>query len=344
MQNEIKEKVRLLNENGELINPGYAKKMLFEYHRADIKASGLRIKEWDYYYIGNQQYGIALTIADNSYMALISASILDFTVPCEKTTSYMKWFTFGSLKLPENSMFGDTTFSNNHVHMRFMNDGIARKLYCDFPKFDGNKDFHAEIELFEEPDESMVIATPFKNKPLAFYYNQKINCMRAEGTVRYGEKIYNFAKNDSFATLDWGRGVWTYDNTWFWGSLNCDIDGEAFGFNIGYGFGDTSNASENMLFYKGKAHKLDQVTFNIPKTAEGKDDFMAKWTFTSNDNRFNMDFEPAIDRYSNTDVKIICSLQNQVFGYFTGTAVLDSGEVIKIEHKLGFAEKVRNKW
>lgn len=344
MQNEIKERIELLNEEGKIINPGYAKKMLFEYHRSKIKASGMRIKEWDYYYIGNQKYGLALTIADNSYMALISASFLDFTIAQEKTTSVMKWFTFGKLKLPENSMFGDTTFCDKRVNMRFMNDGKSRVLYCDFKKFNGEKNLHAEITLSEEPEESMVIATPFSDNELAFYYNQKINCMRAEGEITYGDQKYTFDKKDSFGTLDWGRGVWTYDNTWYWGSLSGEVNGVPFGFNIGYGFGDTSKATENMVFYNGKAHKLDQVTFNIPKNEDGSDNFLAKWTFTSNDKRFTMDFIPVINRYSNTDVGIIASRQNQVFGHFSGTAILDDGKVIKIDNLLGFAEKVRNKW
>ena len=94
----------------------------------------------------------------------------------------------------------------------------------------------------------MVIATPF-DKDKHFYYNQKINCMRAEGTVTYGyhNRTYTFDPADSFAVLDWGRGVWTYKNTWYWGSASGLVDGEKFGFNIGYGFGNTRAASENML-------------------------------------------------------------------------------------------------
>ena len=60
-----------------------------------------------------------------------------------------------------------------------------------------------------------------------------------------------------FGTLDWGRGVWTHDNTWYWGSGNGYVNGKPFGFNIGYGFGNTSAASENALFYDGKIHKLE---------------------------------------------------------------------------------------
>ena len=116
-----------------------------------------------------------------------------------------------------------------------------------------------------------------------------------------------------------------------------------FGFNIGDGFGDTSAASENMIFYGGKAHKLSQVTFNIPMK-DGKEDYMSPWTFTSDDGRFEMDFVPVIDRASCTDVKLICSDQHQVFGRFTGRAVLDDGKEIYIKDFLGFAEKVHNKW
>ena len=44
------------------------------------------------------------------------------------------------------------------------------------------------------------------------------------------------------------------------------------------------------------------------------------------------------------DVKVICSDQHQVFGRFSGTAVLDDGTKIRISRLTGFAEKVRNKW
>jgi hypothetical protein len=33
-----------------------------------------------------------------------------------------------------------------------------------------------------------------------------------------------------------------------------------------------------------------------------------------------------------------------VFGYFSGTAVLDDGKRLQIKDLLGFAEKVENKW
>ena len=187
--------------------------------------------------------------------------------------------------------------------------------------------------------DTMVIATPWKEKKTAFYYNQKINCMRASGSMHYDGKTYTFKPETDFGTLDWGRGVWTYDNTWYWGSGNGDINGKAFGFNIGYGFGDTSAASENMLFYDGKAHKLDDITFHMDKT-----DYMKPWKFTSSDGRFEMDFVPVLDRAAKTDFKLIVTDQHQVFGRMTGKCILDDGTVIELKDFMCFAEDVHNKY
>ena len=178
-----------------------------------------------------------------------------------------------------------------------------------------------------------------KEKKGRFYYNQKINCMRAEGFAEYNGKRYEFHPEKHFGTLDWGRGVWTYDNTWYWGSGNCDVDGHAFGFNIGYGFGNTKAASENVIFYDGVAHKIDDVTFVIPE-----DDYCKPWKFTSSDGRFEMDFMPLLDRFACLDYKLIVSDQHQVFGRMSGTTVLDDGTKVEIKDVLCFAEKVHNRY
>ncbi|HKM29019.1 MAG TPA: DUF2804 domain-containing protein [Anaerovoracaceae bacterium] len=347
MQHEIKERKPLLDDHGNLTEPGYAKSLILDYDRKAIKAGSLRIKEWDYYLIANDDFAVALTIADNSYMGLDSISLLDFGIPWEKTTSSMSFFTLGKLDLPSSSANGDIEHGNKHYHISFKKLGIARTLTFHMDNFCDGKPIEGTIELIDAPAESMVIATPF-DKDKHFYYNQKINCMPASGVVKFDGKEYEFEPTTSFGVLDWGRGVWTYKNTWYWGSASGLVDGLCFGFNIGYGFGNTSAASENMIFYDHKAHKLDQVTFNIPMKSDGKggetEDYMKPWTFTSSDGRFEMDFVPVLDRASDTNVLLICSDQHQVFGRFTGTAVLDDGTKLEVKNLLGFAEKVYNKW
>ena len=85
----------LLDEKGNLNEAGYAFSLVKEYKRSDIKAGKSRIKEWDYYFINDDEYGVALTIDDNSYMGMASVSILDFKNKREWTKSYIIWFTNG---------------------------------------------------------------------------------------------------------------------------------------------------------------------------------------------------------------------------------------------------------
>lgn len=338
-QTEITTPGALLNEKGDLARPGFSRALVQEYRRADVKVSPLRIKEWDYYLVNNGKFALALTVADNGYMGLDSVSLLDLEEGWEITKSPMSFLPLGKKHLPETSVTGDVHSAARGYGIHFIHEGEKRVLIAYMNKF-GESALSARVKLTECPEDSLVIATPF-DKPGHFYYNQKINCMRAEGEVSYNGVKYVFDPSESFAVLDWGRGVWTYHNTWYWGSASYHVDGVPFGWNIGYGFGDCSAASENMLFYNGRAHKLSQVKFNIPGNEK---DFMSPWTFTSDDGRFEMDFVPMLDRAACTDVKLIKSDQHQVFGRFTGKAVLDDGTVIEVRDFPGFAEKVENKW
>ena len=338
---EIKSFQPLLNTDGSLREPGWSKKLYQIYDRNAIKAPKFRIKEWDYYLVISEKnnFGVAFTLSDDGYIGLHSASLLDFSKPWEHTETILNALPMGKFKLPSTSEKGNTVYHDKRLDMEFVVSEGKRHLTCNFKNFLDGKTFTADITLEQPEMDTMVIATPWKEKKTAFYYNQKINCMRASGKVTFDGKEYLFAPATDFGTLDWGRGVWTYDNTWYWGSGNMDIDGHAFGFNIGYGFGDTSAASENILFYDGVAHKLDDVTFHIPETS-----YTDPWKFTSSDGRFEMEFKPIMDRAAKIDVKVIVTDQHQVFGRLSGKAILDDGTVIEVKDMLCFAEDVHNKY
>lgn len=336
---EVTKRDLLLNAEGELREPGWSRSLVQKYDRSMIKAPKWRIKEWDYYLVLTDKFAGAFTISDDGYIGLQSVSLLYFgDKPWEHTETVLNPFPMGKLKLPSDSSAGITEYKDKRLQMRFAVEGNTRHITCHFENFWNNKPFDCDIILNQPPMESMVIATPWDKKH-AFYYNQKINCMRASGYMQYDDVIYQFKPETDFGTLDWGRGVWTYDNTWFWGSGNADINGHAFGFNIGYGFGNTKAASENVIFYDGKVHKLDDIVFHIPESG-----YTDPWKFTSSDGRFEMDFVPVLDRAANLDFKVIVSDQHQVFGRMSGKAVLDDGTVIEIKDVMCFAEKVHNKY
>ena len=93
MQHRIITPGPLHDENGRLTETGYATELIKTYDRSRIAASGLRIKEWDYYAVCCDRFALALTIDHNGYMTMDSISLLDFEknsqVTASKTTTFL---------------------------------------------------------------------------------------------------------------------------------------------------------------------------------------------------------------------------------------------------------------
>ena len=73
---EVTKRQRLLDEHGHIAEPGWARQLVWQYRREDIKAPKFRIKEWDYYLVTAKDFGIAMTIGDLGYIGMESASFL----------------------------------------------------------------------------------------------------------------------------------------------------------------------------------------------------------------------------------------------------------------------------
>lgn len=340
-QHRIMEPTELLNERGELVEPGYATKPLWHYDRTKIKAGWYRIKEWDYYYVLNDKYGITFTLSDLGYAGLIAVVWLDFERATYTQEDVLTLLPRGRMNFSSTSSEGNIEYQDKKLKLGYYIEPGKRTIKIDFPEFAnslGEKGLSGELVLQQPEMDTMVIATPWRGKPKKFYYNQKINCMPVSGSIVIGDTEYKFTPESSFAGLDWGRGNWTYKNRWYWSSASGLLDGVPFGWNIGYGFSDRSSATENMIFYKNKAHKLDQITFHMDTN-----DYIKPWKFTSNDGKFEMDFEPILDRYGKFNLLLLKSVQHQVFGLFSGKVVLEDGNELKVDNFLGFAEDVYNR-
>ena len=153
----------------------------------------------------------------------------------------------GKKHLPETSVTGDVHSAARGYGIHFIHEGEKRVLIAYMNKF-GESALSARVELTECPEDSLVIATPF-DKPGHFYYNQKIVGFRASGYVNYNGKTYTFEPSDSFAVLDWGRGVWTYENTWYWSSA-------AYVLPSGTPFGERKHALPRRYRAQARRHQI----------------------------------------------------------------------------------------
>ncbi len=346
MQHEITKARALLDKKGHITKEGWARKPLWHYTRKAVKALKLAIKEWDYYALINQEEGFAVTatFSDLGYAAVFAISYIDFTRKACAQRDAIKFFSLGKLSLsPTSTEDNQVSWANGDLRFAFIKKGDKRHLMFACPSLvlpDGRVGLDVNVTLTQNPAmESINIATSWKENRKAFYLNEKVNCMPVEGSIRRGLDKESLLLGETWGVLDWGRGRWTYQNRWYWSSASGLLYNIPFGFNLGYGFSDRTPASENALFYDGVIHKLEEVTIHIPE-----DDYLRPWKVTSSDNRLNLNFEPAVDRSSTTNFLLVKSIQHQVFGYFSGTVILDDKTELELKRFPGFAEDVFNRW
>ena len=167
MRNHEVTKVQpLLKEDGSLREPGWSKQLVQVYDRNAIKAPKFRIKEWDYYLVISEKnnFGVAFTISDDGYIGLQSVSLLDFSKPWEHTETVLNALPMGKFKLPSTSEKGNTVYHDKRLDMEFQVSQGKRRIVCNFKNFLDGKPFSCDITLAQPDMDTMVIATPWKDR------------------------------------------------------------------------------------------------------------------------------------------------------------------------------------
>lgn len=342
MQNKITKPSDLLDKCGKLIQKGYATKPLLKYNRKNV-ALKCRLREWDYYLAYNDKYAVAVTVGKIACIVFVSVSIIDFITKKVISKTAVKLMSDKRFTMPESSETGDIVIKDKRFYVNICIKPFYRELTLHMKKVQGKNDLDLSLVFTQEPCDSMVLALPFKECNKLFLYNRKIIGWLACGHVKLGKQLYTFDDDDSYGLLNWVRGAFPCDVNWYWSVCQGRIYGCKFGLNLGYGLGDNSVATENMLFYKGIASKLDNVTFHIPKDKNGYQ-YMKPWKITSSDNSVELKFTPIVERKKKWCSFLFATNQHQVFGTFSGYAILDDKSIVLLHDFYGFAERIENRW
>lgn len=329
-------------------NVGYDTREFLRYNKEGIRAMPWRIKEWDFYQVEDLEgrYCLQLTYGHTAYAGMIG--VMMFDIKAQRflvNRSTMLPLVFDRMHLPRSA--------EDDSEIRYQDKGKDLKVH--FRTKSGIRDlvfeygdFSCRLRLRPLIKDVLCISIPFDEKKTQFYYNYKQNGMEC-----FGEAFFTDAeKNDQWhlrfgrregelpalGILDWGRGVWPFSNEWYWSNGAGYIDGELFGFNLGCGFGNTDKATENILFYGGKAHKLNDVIISHEQ------DYMERWVLKDDAGRLNLTMTPEYDRITRDKVLFVDNCTHQVFGRFNGFAVLDDGTRLTIKDLPAFAEHAVNNW
>ncbi len=342
MQNEILTKQPLLDSEGNVANPGWCRHNLYDYNIENCSVNIMRLKEWDFYQICNGEMMVQINLFNISLATCATFGFVDLRTGRKFDTMSVELFTPHKNRMNKN---GDCENYCSYKHGGVKIELDVKKEYHHL-LFEGKckgKRIFAEFFCGRLPHhESITIAIPFDRKG-HFFYTNKINCLDTYGSVLYGDEKFIFSKHNTFAVLDWGRGIWPHKNMWYWANGSTFIDDKVFGFELTWGFGNTSNATETALFYDGVCHKIGEVY--LENDPEVNNSWMQDWHFISKDGRLDLTMTPFYDNYSNLmPFNLFGMKTHQVHGLWNGKVILDDGCEIEIKDMYAFCEKVHNKW
>ena len=128
----------------------------------------MRIKEWDYYLVLNEDFAGAFTLSDDGYIGLQSVSLLNFKEGWEHTETILNAFPMGKMQMPSDSRHGDIVYRDKRLHMEYTLEEGQRRIRCKFDNFYQGKTFRCDITLVQPKMDTMVIATQWKERKQHF--------------------------------------------------------------------------------------------------------------------------------------------------------------------------------
>ena len=338
-QIEIKEPVPVFDESGRPANFGWSKAPCFLCDQNYLSASRFSISEGDRYILISPTHLVLLEILDDGYLGYNFVTIVSYKERnkeknCSSQT-FVTPFSMGSFSLPWDSETDSVRLNEKKILLNFANTENGVKIIkADVPKFHRGQSLRGAVVLTPpEGAESLVTNMPWRGESKAFSCLRRSPWYSAEGVIQFGTKEIVFTQGNGWGIFDWSRGIRPRSDLRFWATGCGKAEGHQFGFSVGYSSADSSTGTENAIFIDGKIHKLHQVSFYIPSAK------LEPWHFTSNDNRFEMEFKPVQERDESHQMFFHSMKRRQIFGYFNGKVVLDDNSEFKFEDIAGMAER-----
>lgn len=335
-EKEILDQVNLCDSTGKLNKDcvGWSRNTIYN---CNLKGRWLRKKKWNYWCIISPDCLFSVTISNIDYAGMVFAYFLDLKTKKYIEKTIMTPFGKGCNMPP--TVHETVYFVNKKMTINLEAERNDTHIILSSPDFKGEKMAADFTVKFPEGYETLNVVIPWNEK--VFQFTSKQEGLPVEGYLTVGDKTYNFNKENTFACLDYGRGIWPYKVMWNWANAAGIVGEHTIGFNLGAKWTDGTGMTENALLVDGKLIKLSEnVIYEYDKN-----NIMTPWSIkTEITDRVNLTFRPIYERIAKTNFCIIKSEIHQMVGYFSGEIEMRTGEKIKFEKIAGCAEDHFGQW
>lgn len=335
-ERELTERVPLCTPAGKLNSNsiGWSRKPVIS---GNLSGNFLRKKKWNYWCMMSDEILFSVTVSHLDYAMVCFVYFLEYETKDFFEKTVVIPFSYNR-KMPEDVQ-NSITFNHRHMNIELLWLEQKYLINVHIPDFRG-KPLHANLTIdFPADLDSLSVVIPWSTTE--FQLTTKAHCLPVGGSVSIGTQSYSFNKNDHFAILDYGRGVWPRKSVWNWGMASGRQGEMIIGLNFGGKWTDGTGSNENALLLNGHLIKINEdVNFIYDRN-----DFMKPWTIRSLvTNQIDLQFTPFFERVAQTNAFIITSEVHQMVGHYNGVIELPDGRSIEIRQMLGCIEEHRAKW
>lgn len=336
VEQEIFEPTLLCDRKGNL-NPaaiGYARKPIIQ---CNLRGNFMRKKRWNCWSIYGDEMMFSATVSHLDYAVLCNVYVFEY-----ETQRYFEKnmiLPIGALTKMSKNVYETTSFRTHTTSVLFKYEAGITNLQIMIDNFN-EEPLTANLHI-EHPhdDDSLNLVIPWNRQ--TFQFAAKHHTLPTSGTVNIGNRTFLFGRDDSFAVLDYGRGIWPRQASWNWGMASQRIGKRRIGLNFGGKWTDGTGLTENAIFIDGQMQKISEdVQFIYDRT-----NFMKPWKIESKfTNRVRLTFEPFYERIATSNTPLLKYETHQMFGYYNGRIQLDNGSWLHIPQMIGCVEECMTTW
>ncbi|MFI8481141.1 DUF2804 domain-containing protein [Pseudomonas sp. NPDC078700] len=292
-----------------------------------------RSKRWNHWCFTTPKWMLSVTQANLDYVGYGAAHFLDLTSGELASFSQMRILGRGC-KLPDQPQ---QSHAFNHRNLSFQFNEYPGRACLSLSANDfGGHPIEVLLDI-QRPShlESVNLVAPMGEK--TFHATCRQLGLPIIGSVQLGDRSYACEPGRSFASMDFGRGVWPLHSHWKRAAFAAP--GGIAG-NFGTDWTDYSGLSENALWFGGELQRLE----NNVQIAPTQTDPMASWSLKSPDQRVDLTFTPLQLHHASPHLGPLFADTRQWFGHFNGELLSPQGEHVPVKAALGWLGTTDARW
>ncbi len=337
MQNKIIHDNSIFRNDGKLREAGYSFKYLLDFNSKKVIGHKSKIKAWDTYLVQSHNIFIRLTLLEFYSFGVMHYTLLDTNTLEKLSKTRIIPKTKGRLNPPDTPINGSWRHITPRFLISFTNINNHRELCLDYKRiYKKEENISLNLHIAKQDAPSLFLTTELSKK-FTFNYQSKTLGLKTSGYLIQNNEHLFLNENSTFTSFYWNRCVSDmHKHEFVWTTFTTVLDNKKiFSLSLGYGLGDDSQATENFMVYDNNPIKLEDVSIVPSHKRKKAIDYSGKWRMVDNQHLIDLTFEPF---YLENNSKLLKARMkyHHLYGYFSGTCVIDKETTIELKNIKGF--------